>query len=909
MTKKSYGSGYFGEWITDEFGLPAYRYTCDQINDPKAVSPSHEIWRAKTEHLHEVGNDRLVGVASNYGYIQVRQDEGSPKFLNDHDPKNGVFAGGFGYLTDGNSSLSTYYSGIAKSFERIFGLGYLRKIVKNNGLSADQVIFAPFGDDPLLISQVTIINNRNEQADLRWIEYWGCEKYQFSFKALIESFVSKLNIPELRRELSKRFAHQFTPLDNNTGILASKDFMGYGLKKKFKWMIINFFLATVYRKISGGRLHPPVKEATFEDTTPPQTFLTTLDAPADCVSTNTSAFFGKGGMESPDGLFEPLSSSFESVEINNGMLLERKIQLKPGEKKTLYFAYGYIPEGFELKMLISKYSENLPQLLIRSCEAWKKDRIKLKIGDEPWVDRELHWHYYYLRGNLTFDSFFKEHILSQGHVYQYIIGFQGASRDPLQHAFPFVYTHPEIVKNILRYTLRTVTPKGEISYGITGSGIKTPMKPPFLSSDLELWLLWLSSEYILATRDISFLDEKILMYPVYGKKAKSARIKEILALCYNHLINTTGTGTHGLLRLCSGDWNDMVVQGFVPEKKHKVVTKVGESVLNAAMASYVLDLYAQLLVLIGNDQSGKDAEAQAAKQRAAVNAQWSEKWFKRAWLSEDLGWVGENELWLEPQPWAIIGGAADSTQINLLLKSIDEESRQPSKLGAIQLNADLSNISESPGTGTNGGIWPSINGTLIMALSRVNGDMAWDEWKRNTLSAHAEAYPEIWYGIWSGPDTINSELSETPGGTIIPRILEEDDKRASLIEGVQISWVDFPVMNMHPHAWPLFNTIHLLGIKFSVEGLVYAPILPKNEYKFSSPLIGLEKSAEGYSGWYYPSIAGNWKILLKLDEDEAKAFNSVEINGKEETIVREGGTITFSGGSAPDKPLQWSVKK
>jgi hypothetical protein len=37
--RKPYGSGHFGEWIEDEFGLPAFRYTCDQLHDPKAVTP------------------------------------------------------------------------------------------------------------------------------------------------------------------------------------------------------------------------------------------------------------------------------------------------------------------------------------------------------------------------------------------------------------------------------------------------------------------------------------------------------------------------------------------------------------------------------------------------------------------------------------------------------------------------------------------------------------------------------------------------------------------------------------------------------------------------------------------------------------------------------------------------------
>jgi hypothetical protein len=32
---KPYGSGHFGEWIEDPFGLPAFRYTCDQTKIPK----------------------------------------------------------------------------------------------------------------------------------------------------------------------------------------------------------------------------------------------------------------------------------------------------------------------------------------------------------------------------------------------------------------------------------------------------------------------------------------------------------------------------------------------------------------------------------------------------------------------------------------------------------------------------------------------------------------------------------------------------------------------------------------------------------------------------------------------------------------------------------------------------------
>src|SRR6202034_4640018 len=70
-------SGYFGEWIQDEFGLPAFHYTCDQTKDPKAVTEVNPGILSATEHIHQVGNDRIVAIASNYGHVRVRQDEGA----------------------------------------------------------------------------------------------------------------------------------------------------------------------------------------------------------------------------------------------------------------------------------------------------------------------------------------------------------------------------------------------------------------------------------------------------------------------------------------------------------------------------------------------------------------------------------------------------------------------------------------------------------------------------------------------------------------------------------------------------------------------------------------------------------------------------------------------------------------
>src|SRR5208337_1820482 len=225
---KAYGSGYFGEWITDQFGLPAYRYTCNQIADSKAISPVHQEWRAPTDHTHQVGNDRLVAAVSNYGYVQVRQDEGSPKFLNDYCPEQGRYGAGIGFLTDGNAVLSTYYPGNAASFNRVMGEGYLRKTVKGNQYEVDQTILAPFGDDPVLVSMVTVTNHGSRAANLRWIEYWGCHHYQFSFRSAMEADALKdpTKAAAFRRDFASRFAHRFEVLPNGAGLVESQSFLG-----------------------------------------------------------------------------------------------------------------------------------------------------------------------------------------------------------------------------------------------------------------------------------------------------------------------------------------------------------------------------------------------------------------------------------------------------------------------------------------------------------------------------------------------------------------------------------------------------------------------------------------------------------------------------------------------------------
>jgi hypothetical protein len=896
----SYGSGHFGRWLKDEFGLPAYDYTCNQLSDEKARTPMNEMWRSNRDHYFLVGNDRIVGIASNFGYVKLRQDEGGPKYLNYYEPSLNQFAGGIGYLKDQSSELTTYFTGDQQEFKRRFGMGYYAKEVADERYHVKQVIFAPFGDDPILISKVNITNKSSEEVEANWFEYWGCFNYQFSFQGALKAIrTERFDVAkEYRIDLEKSYKNKTVILDGKKGFFNMK----YDDSSAFKEKQVNFDLRSKGIQITKER-------ADFDDKKPLPIFLISLDQSSDDFFNNASTFFGVGGIKSPDGLTKKLQFEDDLTDQRTCLILKRTVKLAPLESKTIAFAYGYIPVGFDLYQLIEKYSSDTEALFVSSLKQWAEQRIHFEIPNADWIDRETSWHYYYLRGLLTYDSYFQEHILSQGHVYQHIFGFQGAARDPLQHALPFLFTNPDFVKEIIRYTLKEVQDDGEIPYGITGNGIIMPWI--WEPSDLELWLLWLVSEYVLSSRDVMFLEQPIQMYPVHGRKAKESTIKELLYLLYYHFSNTTGKGKHGLIRVRSCDWNDLVVTGFVPREQQAEVKEIGESTLNTAMSIHVLSRFVVMLSFAKLDEKLEEIQKFRETLIEPLRKQWNGKWFKRAWLSEALGWVGNEILWLEPQPWAIISEVATKTQKIQLIEHINKLTREPSPIGAMLLSKPIESkpIESKPrkGIGVNGGIWPSINGTLIWALSCVNGGLAFEEWTKNTLARKAEIYPNIWYGIWSGPDNWNSIFSEYPGHTGFDKYLITGKEEDHQERYGGVNWTDFPVLNLHPHAWPLYNIFHLIGTVFTKQGIEFTPVLTKQIYKIQSPLISFEKGVNFYKGHYLPQIEEDYIVRLKLDQTTVESIKEVRVNDLPSDYEVKGNAVSFHGKGGDNMALTWKI--
>ncbi len=79
--------------------------------------------------------------------------------------------------------------------------------------------------------------------------------------------------------------------------------------------------------------------------------------------------------------------------------------------------------------------------------------------------------------------------------------------------------------------------------------------------------------------------------------------------------------------------------------------------------------------------------------------------------------------------------ASDSDRAKLV-SAIASELDDPSPTGAMLASG--------------GQVWPAISGLLTWGYALSDPPRAWGHLAKNTMTAHALAFPNVWYGIWSG---------------------------------------------------------------------------------------------------------------------------------------------------------------
>jgi len=842
----TYGSGDFGRWRVDGWGLPAYDYAIDQNRDPIAKQPELS---GSVDAWSQIGNDHLVADGVNHGYVQLWSQDRLYQWMNYYDASHQHYSGGFGYVNTGGKVISTLYDDrpAGGATDREFGVGYYAKRTTTAGISEKDTVYAPFGDDSLLLHDVTITNTGSSPRSGSYFEYW----------------------------------------DVNPEVQASKQIpRGY---QSPVW-------DPARRTLSVAQLPDDV------DTQPLTIFAGALSAPVSAYDTDTSAFFGSGTRAAPAAVkANKLTDSIAPPDPNGTegramFAFQSPFRLAPGQSVTFRYAYGYAHPD-KVAGLIARYRRQAAPLAA-SEGRWKSWLPQIDLGPAyNWLSRELQWDAYTVRSDATYEEMCGYHVLSQGGYYQYFFGFQGAYRDPLQHMLPMIWSDPWLARQVIEYSAHEQPAgTGAIPYALISGCRRYDLGT---SDDLDQWLLWGTAEYVLQTRDYGFLSTQI---PYYGG-AGSGTLWDHLKLAFQHQENVIRTGPHDeYLTGATGDWSDFSTE----------FSQMTESDLVTAQAAYIYPRLALVADRAGDAAFAAQLRAAGARDLATVKGQYVPGgWFARGYSG--LRQFGAGSMFSEPQPWALLAGAADAGQAAQVVANYRRylvgigAPGGPTKIGAAlaprSSDPGAKEQTEPPVNGSSewpGGAWFAVNGWWTWALGELAGTVpgatadAFDELERNTLAAHATAFPDHWDGVISVDDECAAYYQSPGSGCGIGLATGE-----GAIPG-------YDTQIMHQPAYSLFDLLKLAGVDPTTAGYRIVPHLPMSTFSVRFPEVGVAQRPGLIRGYFRDATATVTMDVAPppgVSADRAAAY----ANGQRVPSTVVGGLVRFTLHTRAGAPADWAV--
>ena len=817
------GAGRFGRWVVGPTGLPEYAYTLDELHDP-AAGWTLSDGSTRHDHWHLVANGRIQAAVANDGYVQVLAEERGPELLDRFDPASGNFGGGYSIVDGvGDAPWSSAYAWRPADAQaaRAFGVGYARNVTCRRELRVTHTLSAPPGDRPFVVDEVELANRTGAPLSFTHYEVWDVNRH-FLDEELADSGALNPGGPALVDATRAALDAKFTTSAGGDALHAR-----------------------IRNRLTDASAAPALDAPAAEDLYPPDIFLATLDGGADRFITDGAAFWGPhGAPDRPGDLAAGALAPTGGLGQPGILVAERSVTVPPHQATTLRYAFGNVAEDAPLPDLGAAE-------LDRGLEARRAALVYVDAGDDA-LQREMAWHAYYLDDMGGRSDYFEHAVVNQGSAYYYLQGLDGAVRDFVFSAAALTYVDPARARETLLTCARMRrAADGALVYATSGFGELTGVGIHEQPSDLDLFFWWGVAEYVFATGDRSLLDD---VEPYWPKGAAAPQpLSEHLRVAARHLLDVVGVGAHGLIRVGDGDWDDGIVQYA---KNRDTAIKSGESVANTAMAVLVAP-WAAALLQPTSPATADELRAFAAGQAQALDAQFTGRWYRRAWLGPDEPF-GDDAIFALPNAFALAADAAPADRAAELVTQMKTLLEDPSTTGLEQ---------SSLYSGTN----PAITALAVWGYAHAAPERAWAALRAMTMATKADAYPDLWYGIWSGPDAQYTSAEPAQAG--------------QTWSSLATAMTDFPVMNSNQHAGPLLALWRAAGIEPVVrDGVGCLRIAPAAAVRLDAPLVRVEADGSGgFSGVYRPIVDGHVCLVL----------------GAPETVVhldvRRGVAVPFSG--------------
>ncbi len=840
----TYGSGHFGQWGVDGSGLPTYHYTVDQQTDP--IARQAEL-AGGTDAWSQVGNDRVKADAFNHGYTELWSQDRLAQWINKLDPSHDHMGGGFGYLNVDGSVISTLYDDRPSSAatQRSFGVGYFEHSVSTSDVGVRENVLAPFGNDPVLVHDVTITNTSPHTENTSWFEYWD-----------VNPFVQNQG----------QYRGMSAPVSSGAGRT----------------------LTVAQQPLDG-------------DNAPLSIFLSQLTGGTGSYATSQSSFFGDGSVSRPQAVVQDRLGDSRAPVVPNGtegatlFALQSRHRLAPGQSVTLRYLYGYAEPG-AVSGLIDRYRQ-VADPFSSSERQWVRSLPKASFGDSlRWLSREFIWDAYLLRSATVDEQVCGEHTVTQGGYYQYQEGNNWGTRSWLQYAVPLSYMEPGLARQILVYSGQ-FQPQSTLQFPYGSTSLCSAYQLGS-SDDFDFWFMWAAATYGLATRDTGFFGTPVHFL---GSSA-STTLWQHVKLAFAH--QQSLLGPHGEYQSLSiGDWSDglpaysgMTESDLVVAQcayTYPLLADVADLRGDHAFAGQLRAAAASLLTTLRSQWTGPGwyARGFAGSRLLGSGAIWLEP---QPWAI----------LAGAPNP-----GQASTLVANIrrYLDGVGGPPalHGPDRIGtSLSPAADDPGITETttlPGTGEGdnnavypGGTWYEPDGWLTWAYASLgsevphSGSLALDEYERSTLAAHAASYPNEWVGTTSIDDTCWSFYSSDPG-------------RCGGVLGITA----YEGQNTEQPEWMVMDALTLAGVTPTKLGYEISPHLPLASFSVRFPTIGVAKGKRALDGYVHPLATG--RLLLQVAVPRGVSGVECQVNGAAVRAKLSSGWATFSVMGRRSTSVSWSV--
>jgi cellobiose phosphorylase len=553
----------------------------------------------------------------------------------------------------------------------------------------------------------------------------------------------------------------------------------------------------------------------------------TVNREVEGYDSDREAFLGLyNGFDAPDAVMECRSRNSHAHGWSPIASHHLKMELEPGEEKSLVFVLGYVEIAADKKFTAPQVINKVPaaQLMERFANAEKVEAAYLELRsfwegllsvyqlDHP--ERELMrsvntWNQYQCMVTFNFSrsaSFFESGI-GRG------MGF----RDSNQDLIGFVHQVPERARERIIDIASTQFEDGGAYHQYQPLTKKGNDAVGSNFNDDPLWLILSTDEYIRETGDWEILEELV---PFDNDESNKASLFEHIKRSFYHVVNNLGP--HGLPLIGRADWNDCLNLNCFSETPGESFQTtenreggVAESVFIAGMFVLYGGVYADICRRLGRDREAEEAASHIAAMQKVIDSHgWDGEWFIRAYdhFGEKVGSdeCEEGKIFIESQGFCIMAGIGiNDGRARKALNAVKE--RLDCEFGIVLNNPAFTRyivkygeISSYPeGYKENAGIFCHNNPWIMIAETLLgNGDAAW-EYFRKICPPYLE---EI------------SELHKTEPYVYAQMIAGKDAHKPGEAKN---SWLTGTA------AWNFYTISQfILGIRPHYDGLLIHPVIP-----------------------------------------------------------------------------------